>query len=136
MSECRWISTLCSPALRIGPWGMRTSLRSTFTPDAVRASAMSMVPTEPNSLPSWPALALMVTVLPSSSALRFSAPDSISAACFSSSARRFSNSSMFLAVAGLALGDQVVAAVAGTHLDLVAQATQVLDLLQEDDFHF
>ena len=43
---------------RIGPFGMRTSLRETGCPALTAASAMSAVPIDPNSLPSEPALAL------------------------------------------------------------------------------
>src|SRR3569833_4601493 len=52
---------------------------------------MSIVPTEPNSLPSVPALAAMVTLLPLSSAARVCAAVWVSASAFSSSARRCTN---------------------------------------------
>src|SRR5690606_25810821 len=58
---------------------------------------------EPNSLPSSPALELMVKDAPSRASARAWAAASFSAAAFSSSARRSSNAFTFASVAGTAL---------------------------------
>src|SRR3546814_619181 len=69
-SACSTTCTSNSPTRRSGPSPITTSLFSSGRPAAVNASAMSRVLTEPNSLPSAEALAVMVTELPSSLALR------------------------------------------------------------------
>ena len=98
---------------------------------------MSDVPTEPNSLPSPPAFAVSVSLKPCSFAARACALPSSSPAAFSSScAPRFE----LRDVVGrrerrLALRQQEVAAVAGLHLDAVADVAEVGDLLQQNDFH-
>jgi len=60
-SLCNWNETSYSPTVRKTPFGKRTSLFDTLTPRALTASAMSRVPIEPNSLPSSPALVVIVT---------------------------------------------------------------------------
>ena len=51
-SACRCTCTTCSPSMRSGPFGRRTSLRAMAIPARVAASAISAVPIEPKSLPS------------------------------------------------------------------------------------
>src|SRR5690606_13750430 len=101
-SACRAIWTSNSPTWRIGPSPMMTSLFSTGRPAAVKASAMSRGPTEPYSLPSVEALALTVTLAPSSLARRPWASSSRALALASYSARLASNSARLAAVAGTA----------------------------------
>ena len=69
----------------------------------VKASAISRVPIEPNSLPSSPDFARMITLTSCSASARALAAANSSASTFSSSARRASNFSMLKAVAGNAL---------------------------------
>jgi hypothetical protein len=82
---------------------MRISLRSTSTWTFSKASAISIGPTEPNSLPSGPAFAGITSSMPSIAPARVLAAASSSAAAFSSSARRASISFMFSGVASAAL---------------------------------
>src|SRR5690606_9481652 len=102
-SVCRCTATSYSPTWRMVPFGRRTSLLATSTPEAVRASAMSAVPMEPNSLPSSPAVAVMVTSSSASCAARVSAEAFLSAAAFSRSARRASKAATLAGVAAVAL---------------------------------
>ena len=78
-------------------------LRSTWKPAPVRCSAMSLVPIEPKSFPSVPALACMVSLKSFIAAARSSAEDRCSRARPSSSARRASKRAMFSGVASVAL---------------------------------
>ncbi len=64
---------------------------------------MSEVPIEPNSLPSLPALAVMLSLKPSSAAALACADASSDAALASSSARRLSNRATLSGVASVAL---------------------------------
>ncbi|KAG1437746.1 hypothetical protein G6F57_020126 [Rhizopus arrhizus] len=89
--------------LRKAPSPRMTSLLLTGRPAAVKASAISRAPTEPYSLPSVEALAAMVTLAPSSLALRASASAWMAWALASYSARLASNSALLLSVAGTAL---------------------------------
>src|SRR5690625_5043173 len=91
-----------SPTSRSAPSGSLTSALDTSTPAAVMASAISRVPIEPNSLPSSPALELMVILSSASFAARASASAFLAAAAASNSARRFSNSATFSGVARIA----------------------------------
>ena len=74
-----------------------------FAPAATMACAMSWVPTEPNNLPSAPALAAITTSRPFKRSARACAVARISVWARSSSARCASNFATFAAVAGTAL---------------------------------
>ena len=124
--------------MRSGPAGRRTSLRATLWPALVQASAMSAVPIEPNSLPSVPALAVIVSLKSfSASARSLRAATAARWPARSSSARRASKRAMLSrrGQRGLALGQQEIAAVAGLHLHAIADVAEVGDLLQQNDFH-
>ena len=101
------------------------------------SSAMSTVPTEPNSLPSAPACISILSTSPSSFLARACAAASSAAALASSSARRDSNLAMLAARGqrGLALRDQVIPRVAGLHAHAVTDAADVIDFLEQNDFH-
>ena len=123
--------------VRIGPVGMRTSLREIGWPALTAASAMSAVPIEPNSLPSAPALAL-------SSSLKFSN--------FARARLRRGQFRIRLGLEFVALRfelrdiggsrhrrpagrHQEIAGVARLHLDAIADLAEVRDLLQQYDIH-
>src|SRR5882672_1432339 len=101
-SVCRCSCTWCSPVERIGPFGMRTSLRWTACPALTAASAMSAVPIDPNNLPSEPALALSSSLKFSKFAARVLAAARCSPAFASSSWRCASNLAMLAGVAMVA----------------------------------
>src|ERR1700683_4021816 len=103
MSACRCSVMLCSPTVRRGPVGRRPWLRYTLKPSRVAASAMSLVPMEPNSFPSVPALAWIVSLNSFIAAARSSAEDRCSRARRSNSARRDSERATLAGVASVAL---------------------------------
>src|SRR3954470_23017691 len=98
-SVCGATVTVCSPTVFSGPFGMRTCALVTLKSIRFSASAMSALVTEPKRRPSTPAFCVMWTVRPLIFSPSACAPESRSAASFSSSARLSSNS---LIAAGVA----------------------------------
>src|SRR5271169_2108767 len=82
---------------------MRTCDFSTVKPCCASAAIMSALVTEPNSLPSTPAIWAIFTVTPLSFAARAWASSSLTCSAASSSARRAANSATLASVARLAL---------------------------------
>ena len=130
--------TTCSPTMRSGPLGRRTSLR-------VDLEALARArPRRCRGADGAEQLAFgaglrgdgELEVLQRCRAL-LGRRRGARAPRFSSSARRSSNFATLSGVASVALpcGQQEVAAVAGLHLDAVADVAEVGDFLQKNDFH-
>ena len=128
---------MCSPTMRSGPSGRRTSLRSIFWPSRVAASAISLVPMEPKSLPSVPALAWIVSLNSFSAAARRLGAGEVLVrqALELRPARLEARHVVRGGQRGLAAGQQEVAPVAGLHLHAIADVAEVGNLLEQNDFH-
>ena len=101
---------------------------ATSTPEAVRASAMSWVPIEPNSLPSSPAVAVMVTSSSASCSAAFSRSFLVSGCFFQLGTTLFERSQVGgVGNGGLAEWQQEVTAVTSLNFYFVAQVAQVSD---------
>ena len=137
-SVCRCSATLCSPTVRIGPAGRRTSLRDELM--ALRRAGLGDVAGADRAEQLAFGAGLGGDRQPkscsASARVLRAAPGRSFAAC-SSSARRASKRCDVRRrrQRRLALRQQEIAAVAALHLDAIADVAEVGDFLQQNDFH-